>query len=104
MKKRVSEAHPEPSQTSKMEFFVKIVNGLNPLTIFGKSSMLDVRLCSECASEFRCKRSLSWWGTDIPNTHEKWTKKKALLNGTDVINEKECTIMYSACVTTQLKL
>ena len=76
MKKRVSEAHPEPSQTSKMEFFVKIVNGLNPLTIFGKSSMLDVRLCSECASEFRCKRSLSWWGTDIPNTHEKWTKKK----------------------------
>ena len=32
----------EPSQTSKMEFFVKIVNGIKLLTMFTKSSILDV--------------------------------------------------------------
>ena len=32
------EAYLEPSQTSKMEFFVKIVNNLNFLTVFTKSS------------------------------------------------------------------
>ena len=41
-KQRLSEAYPEPSQTSKMELFVKIVKGGNPLTIFEKSSILDV--------------------------------------------------------------
>ena len=34
--------HSEPSQTSKMELFAKIVNGLKPLTVFVKSSILDV--------------------------------------------------------------
>ena len=32
----------EPSQTSKMELFVKIINGIKLLTIFTKSSILDV--------------------------------------------------------------
>ena len=32
----------EPSQTSKMELLVNIVNGWKPLTIFAKSSILDV--------------------------------------------------------------
>ena len=32
----------EPSQTSKMELFVKIVNGIKLLTNFEKSSILDV--------------------------------------------------------------
>ena len=31
----------EPCQTSKMEVFAKIVNRLQPLTIFGESSILD---------------------------------------------------------------
>ena len=32
----------EPSQTSKIETFVKIANNLMPLTIFTKSSILDI--------------------------------------------------------------
>ena len=32
----------EPSQISKMELFVKIVNGIKLLTIFTKVSILDV--------------------------------------------------------------
>ena len=46
------------------------------LTIFVKSSVLDVWQCSEYASEFSCRRSLAWWGTYIPNTHEKSTKNQ----------------------------
>ena len=36
------EAYPEPCQTSKMDCFVKIVNGLNLLTFFVRHSILDV--------------------------------------------------------------
>ena len=32
----------EPSQTSNIETYVKIVNNLMPLTIFTKSSILDI--------------------------------------------------------------
>ena len=45
-----AEVYSEPFQTSKMEFFVKIVNGSKPLTIFVKYSILDVWKGSECAS------------------------------------------------------
>ena len=38
------------SKTSKKSFFAKIVLGFLPLTIFVKSSMLDVWLGSECTS------------------------------------------------------
>ena len=38
----VLEAYSEPSQTSKMELFVKIDNKLKPLTIFSKSSIFMV--------------------------------------------------------------
>ena len=31
------------NQTSRWNLFVKIVNGLNPLILFAKSSILDVR-------------------------------------------------------------
>ena len=41
-----SEAYSEPCQTSKMKFFAKIVNDLQPLTIFKISSVLDVWLWS----------------------------------------------------------
>ena len=33
-------------QTSKMKLFTKIVNSYKPLTIFQKSSILDVSQCS----------------------------------------------------------
>ena len=36
------EAYPEPCQASKMDCFVKIVNGLNLLTFFVRHSTLDV--------------------------------------------------------------
>ena len=40
-----AEAYSEPTQncqTTKMEFFAKIVNGFQPLTIFAKSFILNV--------------------------------------------------------------
>ena len=44
--RQVSMCHPdeysEPFQTSKMERFGKIVNNLQPLTIFAKRSILDI--------------------------------------------------------------
>ena len=43
-------AFPESSQTSKNELSAKVVNGLEPLTIFAKSSMSDARLDSDYAS------------------------------------------------------
>ena len=42
----------EPCETSKMEHLAKIVKGCQPLTIFAKSSVLDVGLGSECSSGF----------------------------------------------------
>ena len=40
------EAYLEPSRTSEMELFAKIVKGFQPLTIFAKSFILDVGLGS----------------------------------------------------------
>ena len=45
------EALSEPSQTSKMEHFAKLVNYRKPLTIFAKGSILDFWLGSKYASE-----------------------------------------------------
>ena len=39
-----------PSQASKMEQFVKIVNGIKLLTVFTKSSILDVWMGSKYTS------------------------------------------------------
>ena len=50
--KLISEAYSEPSRTSKMKLFAKIDHGFQPLTIFLKSSILDVPLDSEYASEY----------------------------------------------------
>ena len=44
-----AETYSEPSQTSKMEFFAKIINSWKPLTIFAKCFILDTRQCSEYA-------------------------------------------------------
>ena len=43
-------AYPEPSQSSKNKLSAKVVNDLEPLTTFAKSSMPDTRLDSEYAS------------------------------------------------------
>ena len=40
--KQNTETYSEAYQTSKMELLVKIVNDRKPLTIFAKSSILDV--------------------------------------------------------------
>ena len=42
----------KPSQTSKMLLFAKIINCIQPLAVFAKSSILDVLLGSEYASEY----------------------------------------------------
>ena len=47
---RYSDAYSESWQTSKMESFVKIVNGFLSLTIFSKGCILDVSQLSEYAS------------------------------------------------------
>ena len=46
----LSGVYSEPSLTSTMDLFAKIVNYLHPLTTFAKSSSLGVRLDSEYAS------------------------------------------------------
>ena len=49
----MSEAYLEPLQTSKMKkLFAKIVNGFKPLTVFAKSSILDVCNGSKYASGY----------------------------------------------------
>ena len=43
-----SEVYSEAIQTSKMEFFAKIVNSsCKPLTIFARSSILDIYLANQ---------------------------------------------------------
>ena len=47
-------SYSEPYQDSQTVPFPKTVNSLNLLTNFGKSSMLDSRLCSEYAPIKNC--------------------------------------------------
>ena len=47
----VAEAYSESSQTSEMELFAEIVDGVNWLIIFSKT-ILDVCWDSKCASEY----------------------------------------------------
>ena len=46
-----AEVYLEPIQTSKTEIFVKIVDSLMPLTVFKKSSILDIWLDSKNATK-----------------------------------------------------
>ena len=55
------EAYLEPRQTSNMERFVKIVNGLKLLTIFSENVAPNVWQGSKFASEMACK-SISVYG------------------------------------------
>ena len=47
------EVHPEPTQTSKIEFFAKVINTWKSLTVCSKSSILDIWLGSVYASVHR---------------------------------------------------
>ena len=55
----------EPSQTSKMELFAKTINDFYPLTIFAKSSVLEmfdwVLLCATSHYIIHCKNSTNSW-------------------------------------------
>ena len=57
--KKIPEAHSEPTRTYKMELFAKIVTTFQRLTIFGKSSILDIWLGFEYTSESRYKNNFS---------------------------------------------
>ena len=50
-----TESHPEPSQTSKVELFAKIINGSKSLIVFARSSILDDWFGSEYACFVRKK-------------------------------------------------
>ena len=54
-----TEAYLELSQTSRMEFFAKMINDWKPLTILSKSYILDIGLRSEYASETAISKFLS---------------------------------------------
>ena len=61
-----TETYSEPSRISQMELFAKIVNGFQPLTIFARSSILDVRLGFEYASaEANIFRNIDIWTRKI---------------------------------------
>ena len=47
---QIPEPYSEPSRNQRWVFFAEIVNGYQPLTIFAKSFILDVRLGSENTS------------------------------------------------------
>ena len=49
-----SEAYPEPCQTSNMDCFAKMVNGLNLLTFFVRHSILDVWQSPKYTSVIYC--------------------------------------------------
>ena len=48
---RIAEVYSEPSRTSTMELFPKIIKGFQLLIIFIKSSILDIRMDFEKASQ-----------------------------------------------------
>ena len=48
---RIAEVYSEPCRTSKMELIAKIVKGFQLFTVIIKSSILDIRMCFEWASE-----------------------------------------------------
>ena len=56
---------------SKMDLFMEIVNGFQPLTNLAKSSILDVRLDSGYASAIR-----------LPDDHDKIDDELSAVNST----------------------
>ena len=67
---------------------MKIIKGWNPLTIFEKSSILGVRLCSQCLSLFLKEV----WVDEEPISlirMKTQQKIKSLLNDADVVNVEQ---------------
>ena len=61
----------EPENSSVMEHFAKKVNGWKQVTIFGKSSSLDVWLGAECvfsADNYFSKKAPAYMFNWVPNT------------------------------------
>ena len=67
--KKIPEGHSEPIRTYKMEPFAKIVTTFQPLTIFGKSSILDIWLGFEYASESKYKNNNKKADQNYRNSH-----------------------------------
>ena len=69
-----TEAHSKPCQTSKIEYFVKTVNGWKPWTIFTEMIYLKFSKGSEYAT--------------VKGTIEKWKKDQVKQNAlrSDIIN------------------
>ena len=61
-----SEAYSKPWQTSQIEVFTKIVKGFSFLTIFAKTSILDVWQ----DSEFPCKLGKDLWKSSISDVKQ----------------------------------
>ena len=81
---KCKEAHLEPSQTSKMDLFAKLVNVSKSLTIFAKSSILDVWQGPEYAPGIQKKKKTSVKSVETistiklssrtPHTFKSWTE------------------------------
>ena len=63
----LSKAHSEPSRPSQSDLFAKIVSDWNTLTIFAKSSMVDVWQGPVCASGL-LYGIFTWWRAVCKNT------------------------------------
>ena len=59
LSRKLSELHLRPSLTPQMDLFVKIVNGFELLTVFAKSSSLDVGSEYVCFWKLAAKLGLS---------------------------------------------
>ena len=55
------EAYSKPRRTSKIEIFAQIIKGWKPLTIFERSSILDVRLGPVSAPRLTVRNSQTSW-------------------------------------------
>ena len=66
-----SKAHPETCQTSKIEFLGEIVNGIQPLTISTKSSILDIWKSSEYDSAVNSHHQIV---NSLSANPTKWSK------------------------------
>ena len=65
------EVYSEPSQISKTEYFLKIINDWKPLTIFAKSIVLDVWLSSKYGVKYLVRNE-----TQLKKKEEEKKKKK----------------------------
>ena len=68
------ESHSEPSQTSKVELFVKIVNGSKSLIVFARSPILDDWFGFEYTCFVRKKRAFRFYF--LLEKKHRWGKQR----------------------------